>query len=154
MYNKILVFILSILLFNGCREASFYEKTFKITEEGWNSVDTLDYEVEVSDNDHPFNFYINIRNNNEYSYSNLYIFLETQFPDNTISRDTLEFLLADKSGKWLGKGQGRIRENDFLIRSNFLFPQSGTYNFSIEHGMRTDNLTGIEDVGIRIERGE
>jgi gliding motility-associated lipoprotein GldH len=37
-------------------------------------------------------------------------------------------------------------------KSNVFFPLKGTYRFSIRHGMRVEDLNGVYDFGLRIER--
>jgi gliding motility-associated lipoprotein GldH len=119
---------------------------------GWHFDSTKLFEIQVHDTLHPFDFYINLRNNNDYGYSNFYLFLNTRLPNRDFSRDTIELVLADRSGKWLGKGFGRYRDHQILVRENLVFPFRGTYLFEIEQAMRDTLLVGIENVGIRVER--
>jgi gliding motility-associated lipoprotein GldH len=76
--------------------------------------------------------------------------MDTKFPNNNMSRDTLEFILADFEGKWLGKGWGSVKENTVLISADMRFPLSGIYEFKIQQAMRQDTLKGIKNMGIRI----
>jgi gliding motility-associated lipoprotein GldH len=80
----------------------------------------------------------------------LYLFLQTRFPNGNVSRDTLEIVLANAEGKWLGKGWGDIREDHVLLRKQLRFPLGGTYAFSVWQAMRQDTLKGIQDIGIQI----
>ena len=98
------------------------------------------------------NFYINIRHTTEYKFRNIFLFVDTFFPDGSQSRDTVEIMLADPKGKWFGKGIGSIRSNQVLLKRGFSFPLKGHYKFRIEQGMRVPELMGIKDVGIRIEK--
>ena len=69
-----------------------------------------------------------------------------------VTRDTIEFILADQTGRWLGKGWGNLKENDILLKSNLTFPLSGDYSFLVQHAMRKDTLHGISNIGLRIEK--
>jgi len=80
--------------------------------------------------------------------------MNTKFPNDNMSRDTLEFILADIEGKWLGKGWGSVKENSILISSDMRFPLAGTYEFKIQQAMRQDTLKGIKNIGIRIAPSE
>jgi gliding motility-associated lipoprotein GldH len=93
---------------------------------------------------------MNVRNNEEYPYSNIYFFINTILPDGKSARDTIECILANVRGKWLGKGMGSLKESNHLIRNNLHFPNSGTYRMEIEQAMRIDELTGIKDIGIEL----
>jgi gliding motility-associated lipoprotein GldH len=98
------------------------------------------------------NFYINLRNGENYAYSNIYVFVELEFPNGKKSIDTVECILADPTGKWIGSGSGSIYDNRFLYQHGKQFPLSGRYKVNIQQGMRTDELNGINDVGFRISR--
>ena len=152
---KFLLFfaVLSVLL-SACDPNMDYEKNVAINTNGWNSDEPAEFEVEVSDTISPHNFYINLRHTTEYKYSNIYLFLDTYFPGESKTRDTIEIILADITGKWFGKGMGKILENQVLLQKNFVFPLQGNYKFNIEQGMREQELEGVADVGIRIERSQ
>ncbi len=86
-----------------------------------------------------------------YPFANIYMFLDTRFPDGRIARDTVECQLADYDGRWLGKGSGSIKSNRFLFQKAVRFRQKGNYAFTFEQAMRTSELKGIRDVGLEIE---
>jgi len=82
------------------------------------------------------------------------LFIKTVFPNGKFSNDTLECVLADEKGKWLGTGLGDIYDNQIPFKRNVRFPMAGTYRFEIEQGMRTETVPLIMDVGLRIEKAE
>jgi len=154
--KKYLIIIASlaimILLLLSCDPNRVYEKNIAINDGIWNKDSIVKFDMDIVDTLQPYNFYINIRNSTDYRFSNLYLFIDTFFPDKTHARDTLEFILADTDGKWFGKGFGKIKESTVLLRRGVYFPMSGHYRFTMEQAMRTDNLEGVEDVGMRIEK--
>lgn len=150
-YLKILLFLTLSVLFIGCDSAYIYEKNSNL-KGNWNRYDTASFRIEIDDTISYYNLYVDIRNNNNYRYSNLYIFFHTGFPNGISTHDTIEFIIAGRDGKWLGKGLGDIKESNIPIKMNFLFPLSGEYIFRLEQAMRVEDLTGIEDIGIRIEK--
>ncbi|MBW6498160.1 MAG: gliding motility lipoprotein GldH [Bacteroidales bacterium] len=152
--EKKLLFIamMAMLLLSACDRQVVFEKNQAIPSEGWNYQDKIKFEAEVNDTASLHNLYINIRNTTDYGFSNLYLFLDIEFPDGTALRDTIECLLADRTGQWTGKGFGKIRSNSFLFRTDVWFPEQGNYVFTMEQAMRTQLLEGIADVGLRIER--
>jgi len=152
--NITLLLSLVGLLLMSCDPNRVYEKNVVIDNGIWNKDSVVNFKMEITDTLQPYNFYINIRNSTDYRYSNLYLFIDTYFPNETHARDTLEFILADTDGKWFGKGFGKIKESTVLLRRGVHFPMSGRYRFTMEQAMRTDNLEGIEDVGMRIEKTE
>lgn len=141
--------IVLILLLGACRSNGLYDQSMRIDGRWWKN-QAEQFEVSVQDSLQPYDFYLNVRHNTSYRYSNLYLFLQTRFPNGNISRDTIEIVLANAEGKWLGKGWGDVREDHVLLRKQLRFPLKGTYVFSIWQAMRQDTLTGIQDVGIQI----
>jgi len=114
----------------------------------------MSYSVEITDTLNLYDFIVSLRNTTNYPYSNIYLFIHTRFPEGQISTDTLEFMLSDQFGKWLGSGKGFYRENDILYRYNLRFQQPGEYKFDIVHAMRADTLTGIDEVGFTLRHAK
>ncbi len=136
----------------GCNEQIVFEKSQKIAADGWHMNDVITFEKEINDTTSLYDIFLNVRNNNEYPYSNLYVFFHTIFPDGSHYQDTIEMILADRQGKWTGEGFGKIKSNSFHFRKDVWFPVEGEFTFTIQHAMREEYLKGITDIGMRIER--
>lgn len=150
-YYLILVAFLGVVFLTSCDSNRYFEQNLKLNNERWHYSDTRTFSFDLTDTLSLFNFYVNVRNTNEYPYANLYIFINSEFPNGEKARDTIELQLAQIDGKWLGSGSGKYKYNQFVLRKGMRFVQTGKYSFGIEHGMRTDTLTGISDIGIRLE---
>lgn len=138
----------------GCNNNSLYNKQLTVDKNGWNLAENLRYDVDIDDTLTPFDFYIDIRNNRDYAYSNLFLFITTTFPDKVVRCDTLECPLADTYGKWYGKTSGKHIDGRYLLHKNVIFPIKGTYTFQISHGMRDTLLHGVKNVGLHAERSQ
>ncbi len=149
--------LLATIVLVSCGRSSVYDQSLEIGEAGWHEDSIMVFDdVVISDTVSPFNFYINLRHSEDYRYSNFYLFLNTKLPNGHTSRDTIELILADNTGKWYGKGFGHIKDNRVLVREGLVFPLKGKYKFSIEQAMREDDqvLEEVKNVGIRIESGK
>lgn len=152
-----LIFLISLLL-TSCDPNRVYEENIKIPEGIWNVNYPVVFETEIIDTVSLHNVYINVRNTGMYPFSNLCLFLNTTFPDGTTQRDSIECILADERGKWLGSGLGDIWDNQILFSERVKFLQKGTYKFVFEQAQRygerayIENLPFIMDIGLRIER--
>ena len=151
-YFIFFLLIISAFSIISCDKNRIYEKNKEIKNNNWNISDFKKFDVMIEDTLSLHKFYLNIRNTGDYKYSNIYIFITTSFPDNSIIRDTAQIILADKDGRWLGTGLGNIKDIRILFKKGIRFPQKGIYSFTIEQGMRDQNLEGIADIGIRIEK--
>jgi len=146
----VLVFLVTTLI--SCDSNRIYEEHIAIPKGIWSSGNRALFNVTISDLTARYNVYMNVRNGPEYAYSNLFLFLNTTTPDGKTARDTVELTLADFDGRWLGSGMGSVKFSRFLFRKGVKFQQQGAYRFSLEQAMRVPDLTGIYDIGLRIER--
>lgn len=131
---------------------SEYEKSYQFDNDEWAAENVLQFNIDVVDIYQRYNLYFNIRNTDEYAYSNIFMFVSVLYPDNTLMIDTVEGVLSDPQGRWLGKGSGKYKSHKFLYKSNIAFPQTGKYVFNAEQAMRDESLKGIASVGLEMEK--
>ena len=149
---KSLIPLLTVLCMYACDPDRIYESNVSIPKQGWHLAQRAQFEVEITDTVSLCNVYINVRNNNDYKYVLLWLFIDVYSPWETVERDTAKILLADHRGKWLGHGLGSKFDTRLLFRQNVRFPASGKYVFEYEQAMRDEPLSGIDDIGLRIEK--
>lgn len=146
-----LIIITSLLLvFAGCSNQTNLDQSFDMPPSGWYMNSGVEFQTEITDTLKNYDFLMSIRNNIDYRYSNLYIFLITEFPNGNYARDTIEFVLADNQGDWLGKGWSDVKESNILLNENMRFPLGGEYKFIVQQAMREDTLKGIVSIGLKI----
>jgi gliding motility-associated lipoprotein GldH len=143
-----LFFLLGIVLV-GCDKNRLYEENFEVDAEGWHVDDVKTFTFEGEDTVSAVNMLINFRISEDYPYSNLFIFLDSNYPGGHNSLYTLQFELAKPDGRWVGESSGTIVEFRFLVLHGNL--QKGTYTFKIQHAMREEILPEVLDVGFRVE---
>lgn len=148
---------LSVLFFvgciTGCNHNEIYFEYQPVSANGWNKDSLLVYNIDVKDTISKFNIYVHIRHYGSYPYQNLWLFLDYKGVRDSISqKDTIECYLADEYGKWLGNGVGAIKEMPVYFKQGIQFNDSGVYQIRIRQGMRDSVLTGINNVGIRVEK--
>lgn len=154
MKNSLCIAGFLVLLATGCRFNSMYQNTVDIPKEEWGKNQAIKFEIPVTDTINGYKIVVNVRNSNEYPYSNLFLFLTTCSPKGNCVKDTLEMTLADDKGKWLGSGFGGVWSTDAALRSNMVvrFPVSGIYKVEVVQAMRDNVLKGIKDIGIKVEK--
>lgn len=146
------VCFLMLVALSSCDDHRIFEENKILSESRWFSKNPLVFEFDVLDPSQTCNMFINVRNASSYPYSNLFLFLDTRYPDGKVSRDTLECVLADEKGNWLGKGKGDVIDSQIPFRKYFKFKQKGHYKFFMQQAMRVDPLPGIMAAGIRVEK--
>jgi len=146
-----LLLVSGLVLMNSC-DSDLVISENKAIIGGWDKNEPIDFSFEIIDTLALYDFYINIRHSEEYAYRNIYFFVNTEFPNGNVSRDTIECMLADLRGKWYGNGYGDIKEDKILIRRNLQFQNAGLYKIDFIQAMREDKLQGLSDIGILIDK--
>lgn len=138
----------------SCGSGSIVQDKFTVPDGEWKIYQAFTSKFEVSDTITPYNFYLNVRNGGSYPYSNLHIFVTTTFPNGKMAIDTVNCELADKSGRWKGKGLGDILDNRIMYRYQRVFPMKGDYKISLRHAMRDTIVPAILNLGISVEQAD
>ena len=154
MKNIFILSLFAIFVIYSCDPDRVYEKNSKIPDGIWYRDNIIRFELLIEDTISSHNLYVNVRNASLYPMSNLYLFITTTAPSGHAIRDTLEVILADDKGKWLGSGLGDIWDLQQLYKENVRFAQRGKYSFDYEQAMRTEKLPFILDVGLRVEKAD
>ncbi|MGB0176513.1 MAG: gliding motility lipoprotein GldH [Owenweeksia sp.] len=151
MKIKIYIFAFVASCLYSCGEKPYYEAYVEIPENGWQQDSIITFDVTVEDTSSGFVIQLNLRNNSQYPYRNIFLFREIRSNRGIEFRDTVEYPVADAYGKWLGDGLGDLKTHQWPFSARALhFRRSGRYTFSIQQAMREEMLKGVEDVGITI----
>ena len=154
MNRKLQILLLILFVLQSCDPGRVYEKNIRIPDGIWSQDNVIQFEVMIEDTSSSHNMYVNVRNTSLFTTSNLYLFIKTTAPSGHSVEDTLEVILADDSGKWLGSGLGDIWDLQQLYKQNIRFAQKGKYVFEYEQAMRAEQLPFVLDVGLRVERAK
>jgi len=157
--RKLAILIIIIFTIISCNERSVFEVYKPISNAQWHKDSIINFTFDPIDTISKNNLFINLRNNKHYQFSNLFLIVGIDFPNNNRVVDTLEYEMADADGKFLGSGFTDLKENKLEYKTNVLFPTTGTYTISIQHAMRKNGdiegvtlLDGVTDVGLKIEK--
>ena len=145
MRNYSLVFFCVILL--SCGNTT-YENYHSFNYNGWNTDSIARFKYTITDTTKKYDLSLKIRHTVDYEFQNLFIFLEEA------NKDTIEIILANKNGQWLGSGISDVREFEYVFAKQRTFAKKGDYELSIEQAMRHAsvhkivNLENILDIGL------
>jgi gliding motility-associated lipoprotein GldH len=148
----LIVILTSFILLQSCNSNVAFTDSYPMAETTWRLMDILHFRVPITDTVNSNNVFFNIRTGSSYPFRNIFLFVTTTSPAGKSITDTLQYNLADEKGRWYGKGFGDIHELALPYKSNVYFPVKGTYHFKIQHGMRVEDLNGVFDFGLRIEK--
>lgn len=141
--------------FFSCTTIDLYEKVAPVPTHNWQSSFKPSFTFTIKDTAAPYQLFIILRHNNQYSYNNLWVNLHTKSPDGTTAKAQYELPLATNEKGWLGTGMDDLYDHRIALtppNQNFYFKKPGTYTFILEHIMRQDPLENVMNVGLRIEK--
>ncbi len=149
--HKIWSVFFVLLFLMSCENAS-QKVEMKNLKGTWNKKAEQKFDFKINDAQNSKNIIFVVRNNNDYPYSNIrFIVNFTEARTKNKKVDTLNYVLAQPNGEWVGKGFGDTKETLFQYKLNYKFPANGDYSIGVIQAMRADNLIGIEDLGLKIE---
>ncbi|MFD2563726.1 gliding motility lipoprotein GldH [Aquimarina rubra] len=144
----------------SCDDARVFDE-YKTVSDSWEKDEKISFVLPELDSLQRYNLFINVRNTNDYKFSNLFLISKMEFPNGKTITDTLEYEMAKPNGEWLGIGFTDLKESKLWYKENVVFSEKGMYKVILQHAMRKNgetfginSLEGITDIGFRIEFAE
>jgi gliding motility-associated lipoprotein GldH len=146
-----LFFLIGVPALVACDRGLVFEEIRQIDDKGWHKDSPAVFQPVIEDTSQVLNFGFTLEHNNDYPYSNMWLFIDVKSPDGQMQTDTMEFFLAQPDGQWLGQGNDKSRTANWLYKPGVKLRQSGEYLFEVRQGMRRDSLDGILSFSLWIE---
>ncbi|MBP6182002.1 gliding motility lipoprotein GldH [Flavobacterium sp.] len=153
--NSILLLLVAILFFSCDKKRVFDE--YKSVGSAWHKDSIVTFDLPELDSTKQYNLFINLRDNNNYQFNNLFLIVALEKPNGYTKVDTLEYQMADPDGTLLGDGFSDIKESKLYFKENATF--KGKYKVHIKQAVRETGkvpgvtaLDGITEIGFRIEK--
>lgn len=153
--NSLLLFLVAVFLFSCDKKRVFDE--YKSVGSAWHKDSIVTFDLPVLDSTKRYNLFLNLRDNNNYKYNNIFLIVSLETANGFTKVDTLEYQMAEPDGTLLGDGFTDIKESKLYYKENVRF--RGKYKVHIKQAVRengkvpgVDYLDGITEVGFRIEK--
>jgi gliding motility-associated lipoprotein GldH len=157
--NSILLILILLLVISCDKQRAFDQ--YKSVGDGWHKDSIVTFELPKLDAKKTYNLYVNIRDNYDYPFNNLFLIISLEHPNHQVKVDTLEYQMTNPDGSLLGDGFSDIKENKLFYKDKVSFTQKGIYKIHIKHATRqtgkiegVTSLLGITDIGFRVESTE
>ncbi len=139
-----------MICFLACAEKPFFYQEEKINETSWKYEDKAVFEFEIQDTVGSYNLELELNHSSEFSFQNIYVAIETHFPDGKKTDDNISLQLMNKMGSWIGDCSSKTCTINFVLQQNTYFKQAGIYKLSLAQDGRNPVLDGIQSLGFRI----
>lgn len=153
--NSVFLLLIAILI-SSCDEKRIFDE-YKSVGSAWHKDSIVSFNLPVLDSTKRYDLFINIRDNNNYQFNNLFLIVTLEKPNGYTKVDTLEYQMANPDGTLLGDGFTDIKESKLFYKENVKF--RGKYKVNIKQAVRETGkvpgvtlLEGITEVGLRIEK--
>lgn len=155
-----LLLILFSLFLVSCDKNGVFDQYIELKPNSkWDKDTLVHFNFENKDTIQSKNLFINIRNNHQYKFNNLFLIVKMTKPNQEIMVDTLEYMMALPDGHFIGQKSSNIIENKLFYKKKYTFNQLGNYEITVGHANRElgdvdgiKQLEGITEVGFRIEK--
>lgn len=145
----ILIFLTGLM---ACQENYYFEETIELPINGWSVDDPISFEFNIVDSLDKFDLFLDVDHHTDYNYQNLYIKIDTEYPDKKLLSDTLSFDLANSFGNWNGKCSGESCNLRVFLAQQIRFRQVGDYKISISQHSRDIIVSHIDKLSIRLKQ--
>ena len=156
MRNILICLIFSCVV--SCESNPLYIK-YNSLNGGWLKDSVQHFSFPNGDKSILANSYLMLRVNQKYRYNNIFVIITVTNSNGIISRDTIEYKVADNFGKFIGSKRINIYELSLSHKKGIQLIPKENYFINVEHAMRnTDETVGVErlegvlDVGYKLEK--
>lgn len=148
--------LLVVILFYSCDKKRVFDE-YKSVGSAWNKDSIVTFNLPKLDSTKQYNLFINLRDNNNYPFNNLFLIVSMEKPNGFTKIDTLEYQMANPDGSLMGDGFLDIKESKLFYKDRIKL--NGISKVHIKQAVRENGkipgvkaLEGITDVGFRIEK--
>ena len=142
----------TICWFTACSTNAVMEEQQQIKENQWDYADSKTFTAQITDTVQHYNIYVSVRHGFNFEWRNMWVKIETTFPDGKTYERRVNLLLSDADGVWHGECLGDNCDMLIPIQDNAFFPQTGKYTFKVSQDMRVNPLPNVKTIGMRLEK--
>ncbi len=147
MKKAIYLTIISLLLL-GCQQGVVFTEFKSLPSKGWQADSVVVFSPSMTDSVAEYSLYIALRHTDRYAYQNLWMFVDIRQDSVLLRRDTIEAILANERGGWIGNGISKYTMS--LPYLEHVQVHEGAYEVVVQQGMREEALRGLTDIGLEI----
>lgn len=153
--HSVLAILMTLALFSCDKQRVFDE--YKSVGSAWHKDSIVSFDLPELDSTKNYNLFVNLRNNNNYPFSNLFLIVALEESNGFTKVDTLEYQMTNPDGSLLGDGFTDLKESKLFFKEKMKL--KGKHKVIIKQAVRENGkipgitkLEGITEVGFRIEK--
>ncbi len=143
--KQLYIILIFGLFFTACQPNPIHSEKLEIDND-WLYQDQLKSKITVEDTIQKYDLALKVNHSKDFYFQNIYLNIETLFPDGNKKSEPLSLQLANRSGNWIGKCNKQDCETVFSLQDNFRFKQLGDHEFTIGQFSREEKLVGVNEI--------
>ncbi|MBL0309150.1 MAG: gliding motility lipoprotein GldH [Bacteroidetes bacterium] len=138
------------LMLISCEKNYILDENKILKDYKWEYADSKTFIAEIMDTTLQYDIYINLRHSADFEWRNVWVKIETTFPDGREFERRVNLVLGEADGHWLGSCLSDNCDIHIPIQQAAHFPLTGKYTFKLSQDMRVNPLVAIKSVGVEI----
>lgn len=149
LFGSFALFGLCATVLVGCGPEVVYEARHELPG-SWTYADSADFRYEIGDTSRGYDLALTLEHTDAFATQNLYARFVTTYPSGGREVQDVSLELADRFGNWLGECRGEACVLTIPLQRGARYPAPGNYGLTLlQHG-RTEQLPGLEAVGLAV----
>ena len=109
-----------VFLLFSCDKKRVFDD-YKSVGNSWDKDSLVSFDLPKLDPKKEYNLFLNLRDNNDYPFNNIFLIVSMSYPDGVTKVDTLEYQMADAEGNLLGDGFSDVKESKLIFKERVKF---------------------------------
>lgn len=149
--NKTYIFLFAFLVIGltSCSDRPVISISQSINGD-WNYDSPLIYSLDIQSDDTVYDLILELTYSTDFNYQNIYVNIETQYPNGEKVDDVISINLTDGAGTFLGNCNNKECDIEILLQEKFKFKDIGTHIISISQHSRKENIPGISEGKLKL----
>lgn len=134
----------------ACKPVPILDESQDIPEDGWSYNAPVSFEFSIVDTAQTYDLILAINHMENYTFENLYLKIETIFPDKKKVEDVLSIEMTNDVGQWISKCKKQDCTLKIFLQDDIYFKQVGDHRISFQQFSREATLQGISKLQFKI----
>ena len=106
-------YLIVLISLVSCDKTRVFDE-YKSVGNSWSKDSIVAFKLPKLDAKAKYNLFVNIRDNADYQYDNIFLIVSLEQPNKQIKVDTLQYKMANPDGTLLGEGFSDIKESKLV----------------------------------------
>lgn len=149
--KTIIISLFAVLLLASCGEDFYYSNVQEMEDGVWSYDRSFKSTFNSQDSTTLYQIWLDLEHDQDFDYQNIYIQIETIFPNGESVQDVLPLELKSDAGSWAGDCSGDRCNIRFNLIDKTAFQYIGEHTININQYGRKDDLGGVYALGLHME---